>query len=186
MSAEENIQQALTTRFHYLEGKIRIMRQRRIFLEIEGSQFLEVFDYAVKNLGFGNLCAITGLDEGVQMAALYHLADNKGVLLNIKTGASRDNPVFKTVTPYFPYAEIYEREMMDLLGIKIDTLSPSHRYPLPDDWPMDEFPLRKDWKPKDRIQMTDDRSQRTEDRGQMTDDRRQRIEDGSRDIKDKT
>jgi len=148
MSIEETIRTSFITHFCGLADKIKIIRQRRIFLEIENTIFLEVFDYAVKNLGFEHLCAITGLDEGSQLAALYHLADAQGVLLNIKTSTSKDNPVFKTVTPYFPYAEIYEREMMDLLGMKIDTLPPAHRYPLPDDWPAGEFPLRKDWKLK--------------------------------------
>ena len=46
----------------------------------------------------------------------------------------------------FPAAHIYERELVDLLGAKVEGLPPGNRYPLPDDWPEVQYPLRKDWK----------------------------------------
>jgi Ni,Fe-hydrogenase III component G len=51
------------------------------------------------------------------------------------------------VIPLFVGAEIYERELVDLLGVKVEGLPSGNRYPLMDDWPKDQFPLRKDWKP---------------------------------------
>jgi len=54
--------------------------------------------------------------------------------------------VIKTITDIFPPADIYERELEDLLGAKVDGLGDGKRYPLPDDWPKGEYPLRKDWK----------------------------------------
>jgi len=36
---------------------------------------------------------------------------------------------------------------MDLFGAKVEGLPEGPRYPLPDDWPKNQFPLRKDWKP---------------------------------------
>ncbi|MDD5679724.1 MAG: NADH-quinone oxidoreductase subunit C, partial [Candidatus Omnitrophica bacterium] len=58
----------------------------------------------------------------------------------------RENPAVKTVTEYFHAADAYERELTDLLGIKVEGLPPGHRYPLPDNWPAGQYPLRKDWK----------------------------------------
>jgi NADH:ubiquinone oxidoreductase subunit C len=150
MQIEENIKQELIAKFNYLAGKIRIQRPRRIFLEVESNSFLELFDYVVKQLSFMHLSAITGLDEGQNLSAVYHLAQASGVMLNIKTSVSREKPVLKTITPYFPNAEIYERELIDLLGFEIDTLPPAQHYPLPEDWPQGEFPLRRDWKPRGR------------------------------------
>jgi Ni,Fe-hydrogenase III component G len=37
--------------------------------------------------------------------------------------------------------------MFDLLGIEFEGLSAGNRYPLPDDWPAGDHPLRKNWKP---------------------------------------
>jgi Ni,Fe-hydrogenase III component G len=69
------------------------------------------------------------------------------MLLNLKTAVAKNKPQVETITAYFPGAEIYERELMDLLGVKIEGLSDGNRYPLTDDWPLDQHPLRKDWKP---------------------------------------
>jgi Ni,Fe-hydrogenase III component G len=35
---------------------------------------------------------------------------------------------------------------MDLLGAQVEGLPAGRRYPLPEDWPQGEYPLRKDWK----------------------------------------
>jgi Ni,Fe-hydrogenase III component G len=159
MNTEENIKQDLIAKFGYLQDEVRVQRARRIFIEVTQEKFFEVFDFVVKNLKFSHLCTISGLDEGPNLTFIYHVANKSGTLINIKTFVLKEKPILKTITPYFPGAEIYERELMDLLGVKIDTLTPGIRYPLPDDFPTDEFPLRKDWKPK-----SENRGQKTEDR----------------------
>jgi len=94
------------------------------------------------------LCAITGVDRGDALGAIYHVARVNGVMLNLSVRIDRSSPVIQSVTPYFPAAQVYEREMIDLLGIQVRGLPPGSRYPLPDDWPKDQFPLRKDWNPE--------------------------------------
>lgn len=146
MTAEEKIQLDLSTKFPSLREKLRITRARRIFGEVSQENFFEVFDYVVKEMKFVILCTITGLDEGATLGVIYHLAQEGGVTINLHTGVAKDKPVLQTVTQYFPAADIYEREMVDLLGMQVQGLPVSHRYPLTDDWPANEFPLRKDWK----------------------------------------
>jgi Ni,Fe-hydrogenase III component G len=72
----------------------------------------------------------------------------RSILINLKTSAPKENPQIKSITQYFPSAEIYERELVDLFGAKVEGLAPGNRYPLTDDWPPGEYPLRKDWKAK--------------------------------------
>ena len=96
-----------------------------------------MLEYAGQKLGFRHLCAITGLDEGANLAAIYHLASDDGVMLNVRTSVPKDKPVLMTVTGLYPCAEIYEREMVDLLGFKVEGLTMANRYPLTDDWPKD-------------------------------------------------
>ena len=146
MSAEEDIKQELINKFRYLEGNINIQRPRRLSLGTGYNNFLEVFDYAVKQLKFSHLCTITGLDEQEKLSFIYHLAQDSGIVLSLKTSLPKQNPVLKTVMPYFLGAEVYERELVDLLGAKVESLPAGHRYPLTDDWPVDQYPLRKDWK----------------------------------------
>jgi NADH:ubiquinone oxidoreductase subunit C len=139
---EEQIKQEILNRFA-LEA--RVQRTKRIFVDVDGSKFRDLLTYAYDELKFQQLCAITGLDEGENLAALYHLTNSNGIVLSLKTFAPRNNPIFMTVTDIFPSAEIYEREMVDLLGFKVEGLKLDTRYPLTDDWPVGQFPLRKDW-----------------------------------------
>jgi Ni,Fe-hydrogenase III component G len=68
--------------------------------------------------------------------------------LNLTVAVPKENPVLQTVMGYFPPAETYERELIDLLGMKVEGLPPGSRYPLPEGWPEGQYPLRKDWNVK--------------------------------------
>ena len=151
MAREEDVKQSLIKQFNLPEETIRIPRPRRIFLEIDREKFKEVFDFAVKELKFAILLTITGLDEQDRFSIIYHLAQESGAILNIKTSIPRDNPTLKTITPDFSNADIYERELADLFGIKVEGLPPGNRYPLPDTWPENQYPLRKDWKQEKEV-----------------------------------
>ena len=146
LTEETTLQNDLTARFPVLAGHIRVARARRVFAEVEYEQFPTLFEYLVRESGFSILCMITGLDLGERLGLIYHLARESGVTLNLQTSVPKSNPVVQTVTSYFPAADCYEREVIDLLGIEVQGLPPGSRYPLPDSWPAGQFPLRKDWK----------------------------------------
>jgi NADH-quinone oxidoreductase subunit C len=149
MSYEEDIRQETVGRFDFLKDSFKIVRPRRLTLDVAYEKFSEVFDFLVHQGKFDILCTITGTDEGEYLGFIYHLAREGGVTLNLKTRAPKSNPVIQTITGVFPGAEIYEREVVDLFGAKVQGLRQGNRYPLTDDWPADEHPLRKDWKPSD-------------------------------------
>jgi membrane-bound hydrogenase subunit beta len=148
MSAEreEGVAKALVAAFPFLEGRVVVQREKRIWAEVELPRFREVFDRAAGELGFVILCIVTGLDEGETLGFIYHLADESGIMLNLHTRAPKADPRIATVTDRFPAAHIYERELVDLLGAVVVGLPPGKRYPLPDGWPEGQYPLRKDWK----------------------------------------
>ncbi len=146
MSKEETIQNRLQTQFDFLTDKVRVQRARRLWLEVDYGRFRPVLEYAIGSLGFNLLCTLTGLDDGDRLGLIYHIADPEGTVLNIKTSVSMQDPVFNTITDLFPAAEDYEKEIVDLLGGKVLGLKPGFRYPLTDDWPADQHPLRKSWK----------------------------------------
>jgi membrane-bound hydrogenase subunit beta len=146
MKADEDILAELTTTFPFLQGKVRIQRDRRVWCETPADHFREVFGHLFKKMDFTMLTAITGLDMGANLAALYHLVRPGSTVLNLSVQVPKDNPVLPTVTDYFPAAECPERELIDLLGMKVEGLPPGMRYPLPDGWPEGQYPLRKDWK----------------------------------------
>jgi membrane-bound hydrogenase subunit beta len=136
----------LQERFPFLAGHVAEARPRRLFAEVPAENLDEVLE-AARPLGFDRLIAIVGTDEKEQLAAMYVLAGAGGAVLSLRVRVPRDRPVLNTVTQRFPGGTIYERELVDLLGFEVVGLPPGRRYPLPEAWPSDQKPLRKDWKP---------------------------------------
>jgi len=145
MSQEEKIKEGLINKFNFLGDSVNLPRPRRIFIEVSLDKFMPVFAYLAKDMRFTHLCTITGLDEEERLGFIYHLAGEGGMMVNLKTSVPKSDPLIKSVTQYFPGAEIYERELVDLFGAKVEGLASGNRYPLTDDWPADQYPLRKDW-----------------------------------------
>ncbi len=146
MSDELEVKQELEAKFKYLADKVAVKRERRIFVDVPLENFGEVLDYAVKTLKFDALKMITGMDEGTSFGVIYHLDKGGKSLLNLKVHTSHDAPKVKSVADIFPGVDPYERELVDLLGIKVEGLAAGRRYPLPENWPAGQYPLRKDWK----------------------------------------
>jgi Ni,Fe-hydrogenase III component G len=148
MSREEELRDALIKGLNLTEEKVKVARTRRISLEVEYSAFEGALKFITAQLKFSRMPSITGLDEADKLSLVYVLENDEGIILSLKTSVAKDNPVIRSVTTQFPSADIYERELVDLFGFKVDGLARGNRYPLSDDWPADEHPLRKDWKPK--------------------------------------
>jgi membrane-bound hydrogenase subunit beta len=145
--AEAKIISALEAWFPFLVGKATAPRARRVFADVPAESFHAVLEECTGDLGFDRLVAITGLDDKDALGAVYALGRRDGVVLALKLSVPRDTPVIDSVTDRFPGAANYERELVDLFGFEVRNLPPGRRYPLPDDWPVDQKPLRKDWKP---------------------------------------
>jgi membrane-bound hydrogenase subunit beta len=143
---EEAVQQELIGKFGFLADHVTIARPRRIYADMPVERFPEVFDYVFHKLQFDHLATITGQDEGENLTFMYHLAAKDGVVLTLKSIAPKAHPVIKSISSVAPCAICYEREVVDLLGAQVEGLPQGNRYPLPENWPAGQFPLRKDWK----------------------------------------
>ena len=151
MTAEATMQSELVAQFPFLAEKFRVQRARRLWAEVPADQFDAVVHHLFEKMHFIMLCAITGLDEGATFGLIYHLGQANGMTVNLKVSIPREKPEWKSYIAMFPGAELYERKVADLLGVKFEGLPAGLRYPLPDDWPDNEFPLRKDWQPKHAV-----------------------------------
>lgn len=141
----EDILKFLEEKLDGIVNNVASPRERRVFGETDLKNIVKVIQ-ACKDWGFVNLGNIIGLDRTDRFEVIYQLYDGHGLLLNLKTFTPRENPVIPSVSHIFPAVFLYERELMDLFGIQVEGTPPNRRYPLPDDWPVGEYPLRKDWK----------------------------------------
>ena len=148
MADEMEIARELNRQFPAVRGAAHVQRERRLMIETSYQGFAAVFDYAARAMHFSHLAMITGLDQGDALGVIYHLARSDGMLLSVRTEVPKSNPQIESVTSMFPGATLYEKELVDLFGFKINGLPErGGRYPLQDDWPAGQYPLRKDWQP---------------------------------------
>jgi len=141
--SEEDIVRQLTERFDAVT--VTVQRARRIWLEAPREGFLDVLRYLSEELGFFYLSTVTGMDMGEDFQLIYHLSHENGILLNAKVNAPHSDPTFETTTDIFKGGALYEIEVRNLLGLNFKGLPEHISYPLPDNWPKGQYPLRKGW-----------------------------------------
>ncbi len=106
----------------------------------------------IKTLYFqqgGWLSTVAGNDERTlngHFAVYYVLSMEEGVKnwVVVKALISPSRPEFPAVSPLVPAAVWYEREVRDMFGLRPVGLIDERRLVLPDDWPDQLYPLRKD------------------------------------------
>ena len=94
----------------------------------------------------GYLSAITGLDHGpeeAELEVLYHFCTGEAVI-TLRLNVPRQDGCLPSLCEIIPSAEVFERELQEMFGIRIEGLRNPSRLYLPDDWPEGVFPLRKD------------------------------------------
>jgi Ni,Fe-hydrogenase III component G len=138
---EEKMKAALEKEFG---ATAQVQRKNRVWADLETAKLPEAMAW-MKAHGFDHLATVTGFDEGENLGAYYHVTDTH-LVVTFKVKTPRATPVLPSVLKTFPGALSYERELEDMFGIKVEGLPPGRRYPLDEDFPTDQYPLRKDWK----------------------------------------
>lgn len=128
--------------------KERATRQgtNRLDIELEPADLIPAVQSLV-NAQWGYLAAITGLDPGAETGRLwilYHFAEGAAVV-TLRVIVDREYPEVPTIHTLVPLAGIYEQELTEVLGVSVAGSAQSGRLFLPDDWPDDVYPLRKDF-----------------------------------------
>jgi Ni,Fe-hydrogenase III large subunit/Ni,Fe-hydrogenase III component G len=120
---------------------------RCVFVFVEPSALKKVCQYVFRDLDARYVTSIGADDRpfsGSFLVAHNFAFDRDHLLCSILTEIPADNPVVDSISEVVPPANWAERELRDLVGIKLN----GHPYPkrlvLPDGWPEDSHPLRKD------------------------------------------
>jgi len=130
-----------------LGDELRDLRQtaaRRISAGVSPDRVKSVLRTLRDDLECRHLSALSGVD------VVYHLAARGGTVLSLRSALPRDAPNIQSITDIFPAANLYEREVHDLLGITFEGHPDPRSLLLYEGWPEGEYPLRKDWKPAEK------------------------------------
>ena len=126
-------------------SQIELQKPKRIFLITSRKNLKKILNYLKDKMDCYHLTAITGLDNLKEFGLIYHLWSSKGTMISVKITLPRDKPEIETMTDTFPVANLFEREIHDMFGIEFLGHPDMRRLLLNEDWPKDEYPLRKDW-----------------------------------------
>jgi membrane-bound hydrogenase subunit beta len=121
-----------------------------IWLEIEPKDFKE----AVKllcTIQFPHFAIISGNDTGKEIELIYHFSIYYGerfkeISINLTTYLPKEDLKVPTITDLIPGAQTAEREIKEMLGVTIEGLPDLSNVFLPQDFPKNIYPLRKDEK----------------------------------------
>ncbi len=134
-------------------GEVANPATRRFFVTVGASALLDVVKLLKERLGFTYVATISGVDLGESFEIIYHFAV-PGAQLNVRTQVPKSNPRIESICPVIPGAILYERELQDMFGLKVDHIPDPRPLVLPDDWPAENYPLCKAWKhirPEEKI-----------------------------------
>jgi membrane-bound hydrogenase subunit beta len=119
-----------------------------IWMKIDKSIFKPLIKHLV-DLTYPHLAVTSGSDLGKTIELTYHFSIYYGlkleeISLNIAVEIPKTKPEIETICDLIPGALITEREKQEMLGIKVIGIPDSRRLFLPDDFPKDVYPWRKD------------------------------------------
>lgn len=134
-----------------LADEVAVGRERRLFVTLADAGELVPAMETLREQGITHLSTITGLDDGEQYELLYHMLQygeyddgdlGEATSVTVRLFLDRDDPTVASLVGTIPGASMYEREVMDMLGVEFEGHPKPERLLLADDWEAGP-PLRK-------------------------------------------
>ena len=114
----------------------------KVFIQIDAGTNRDALRILLNEDENAGISAITGVDLGKTIELMYHIRTH-GTIVTIRTGVPREDARIRSITDLVPGANFHEREVADLLGITFEGHPNPRRLILPESWPKNLFPLRK-------------------------------------------
>jgi NADH-quinone oxidoreductase subunit C len=143
---DDLVQKACTAAHDRFGAELREFRQQST-LVLAVDKILDAARMLRDEFQFNMLLDVTSVDYMGEeprfhvVYQLYSLTNQKR--LSLRVPVSGQNPHLPTIEGIFPGANWYEREVMDLMGIRFEGHSDPRRIIMPADW--QGHPLRKDF-----------------------------------------
>jgi membrane-bound hydrogenase subunit beta len=119
-----------------------------IWMKVDKDSFKDVVKHLVK-IQYPHLAVVSGTDLGKVIELIYHFTiyydDALGeITLNISVDLPKSNPTIESLCDIIPGAQVTEREKQEMLGVKIKAIPDDRRLFVPEDFPKEVFPWRRD------------------------------------------
>ena len=128
----------------------RIEERQGVTVAVVQPERLREAAVTLRDAGYDYLLMISGVDEPKQgrIRIVYHFtrAENPSDLVALEVHVPRGNPRVPTIFDVYPAAQLQEREEHEMLGIVFEGNPDLRHLLLPEDWPEDVYPLRKDFR----------------------------------------
>jgi len=119
---------------------------RRIYIDLKPEDILASASFIFKDLKARFVIA-SGVDTREHIEILYHFAfDRLDKIISLRTHLDRKNPEIESLASIIRGAEWIEREIHELLGVNFRNHPKLKKLLLPDDWPKNKYPLRRDYR----------------------------------------
>jgi formate hydrogenlyase subunit 5 len=128
-------------------GNIQIQPAQlgKALIQVKSDSNRDVLKILLETDESAGISALTGLDMGEKIGLMYHIRTN-GAIVTVRTEVPKQEPKIPTITDLLPGAAFHEREVADLFGVVFEGHPNPARLVLPEDWPENLYPLRKDAK----------------------------------------
>ena len=127
----------------------KIVILKRVWAEIDKNQFKKAVEFLCELYPMPHFSVASGYDMGETIELIYHFAIGFGgkldeFIFSLKVVLPKNDLVLESITDLIPGALISERELQEMLGVKIKGIPDSRRLFLPKEIPKGVYPWRKD------------------------------------------
>ena len=119
---------------------------RRTYIDLKPKDIPRATSFIFNDLK-ARFVTASGVDTREHIEILYHFAfDKLDKVISLRTHLNRKNPEIESLTSIIRGAEWIEREIHELLGVNFRNHPNLKKLLLPDDWPKNKYPLRRDYR----------------------------------------
>ena len=136
--------------------QVQTTRNEKLLIQVKIGAHKDAIRKLLNEDRNAGVSAITGVDLGDVISIMYHIRVH-GDVITIKVEVPKENAKTTTICDIIPGADFHEREVSDLFGVTFEGHPNPKRLILPDDWPQNIFPLRKDVETANLIRTLDSR-----------------------------
>ena len=138
----DRILSSVTSKFGQDELKIESLKPDTVAFRIDPTQLIKSTQAILTIDDDTTLSAISCVDLDDKFEMLYHYR-TLGTIATIRCEIPSKSPKIQSISKLIPGADFFECEAADFFGIKFKGLSSYDRLVVPDAWPKNLFPLRK-------------------------------------------